>query len=88
MTVKSSHLYPTFLMPWLREQGSSLGLVYLSLYMMCTALYSELQMHDSAELDWESEIRQRAAASNPIQDLKVILPTKETTEAKKGQRPC
>ena len=36
-----------------------------SLYMMCTALYSELQMHDSAELDWESEIRQQAAASNP-----------------------
>lgn len=85
MTVKSSHLYPTFLMPWLSEQGSNL--VCLSLDTLCTALYSEPQIHASAELDRESGKQQQAEASNP-RSLKVILPTKEKSEAKKRQRPC
>lgn len=85
MTVKSSHLYPTFLMPWLREQGSNL--VCLSLDTLCTALYSGSQIHASAELDRESGKQQQAAASNP-RSLKVILPTKGKSEAKKRQRPC
>lgn len=87
MTVKSSHLYPTFLVPWLSEQGSNPGLVCLSLDTLCTALYSEPQIHASAESDRESGKRQQAAASNP-RCLNVTLPTKEKSEAKKRQRAC
>lgn len=64
MTVEFAHLCPTFLMPRLSGQGSSLGLVCFSLYVMCTALHSELQTRDSAELDWESGKQQQAAAPN------------------------
>lgn len=81
MTVECLHLHPTFLMPWLSEPGfeSRPRLPFSSMQWVQLSTVNSKPMTQQRQIGSHGNNKLQP----PIQDLKVILPTKENTKAKK-----